>query len=245
MLLEGKVAIVTGASRGIGKAIALKLAREGADVCVISLSDRGEETKKEIEALGRKAAFYRCDVSNYEEVKEVVKNVKQEFEKIDILVNNAGVTKDTLLIRMKEEDWDYVMNVNLKGTFFFTKEVINIMRKQKRGSIINISSVVGLMGNVGQANYCASKSGIIGFSKAVAREYAGYGIRVNVVAPGFIETDMTSQIPEKIKEEFLKQIPMKRIGSPEEVANVVKFLASDDASYITGEVISVNGGLYM
>ena len=245
MLMEGKVAIVTGASRGIGKSIALKLAREGVDVCIVSISNRGEETKEEIEALGRQAIFLQCDVSKLKDVKEVVKHTKQKFRKIDILVNNAGVNKDTFLIKMKEKDWDYVIDVNLKGTFLFTKEVIRIMMKRRKGSIINVSSVVGLMGNIGQANYCASKSGIIGFTRSVAREYAPYGIRVNAVAPGFIYTDMTEKIPDKVKNDLLFQIPMRRIGTPEEVANVVKFLASDDASYITGGVISVNGGLYM
>lgn len=247
MSLVGKTAIVTGGSRGIGRAIALKLAKLGANVVVnyTSSPDKAEEVVQMAKDMGRDGMAIKADVSNGEEVQELIKLVEEKFPSIDILVNNAGITKDTLFMRMKEEEWDRVMDVNLKGTFNCTKAVTKKMMKQKSGSIVNMASVVGITGNAGQANYAASKAGIIGFTKSVAKELASRGINVNAVAPGFIQTDMTDVLSDKIIEELIKQIPKKELGKPEDVANLVAFLCSDQAKYITGQVINVDGGMVM
>jgi 3-oxoacyl-[acyl-carrier protein] reductase len=246
MTLVGKKALVTGASRGIGRAVALKLAREGADVIVTATSlERAERTAEEIISLGRKAIPFKVDVGVTKDVEELFRVVTEQFHSLDILVNNAGITRDGLLMRMKDEDWNAVIDVNLKGTFACTREAIKLMAKAKSGRIVNISSVVGEMGNIGQSNYCASKAGIIGFTKAVAREYAKRNITVNAVAPGFIETDMTGVLSESVREELLKQIPVSRFGTPEDIANAVYFLVSDLGGYITGHVLDVNGGMHM
>ncbi len=245
MNLTDKKAIVTGAAQGIGKTIALQLARQGADVVVTDINREGLAlVVAEIEALGRRALAIVMDVSNLAQCEDMVKETVQEMGRIDILVNNAGITRDTLLLRMKEEQWDQVMQVNVKGTFNCTKAAIRTMFKQKYGRIIQISSVTGAMGNPGQANYSASKAAVIGFAKAVAREYAHCGITVNAVAPGFIQTAMTDAIPEKEREAMIAQIPAKKLGTPEDVAAAVSFLAADESAYITGQVIHVNGGLY-
>ncbi len=246
MELEGKVALVTGASRGIGRAIAVELARAGAEVAVnfAASEDAAREVASEIEALGRKAYLVKFDVAEPEGVAQGVKEVEETFGRIDILVNNAGITRDGLLVRMKEEDWERVLSVNLKGAFLVTKAVIPGMMKRRWGRIINVSSVVAFSGNPGQSNYAASKAGLVGFSRSLALEVARRGITVNVVAPGFIETDMTAALPEKAREALLSQVPMGRAGTPEEVAHAVVFLASDKASYITGTVLHVNGGLW-
>ncbi|MEA5114316.1 MAG: 3-oxoacyl-[acyl-carrier-protein] reductase [Geobacteraceae bacterium] len=246
MNLSGKKAVVTGASRGIGRAVALKLAREGAELIVTATSlERASRTADEIVSRGGRAIPCKADVSVAADVDALFQLVVKEFGSIDILVNNAGITRDGLLMRMKDEDWSAVIDVNLNGTFYCTREAVKLMAKAKSGRIVNISSVVGLMGNLGQANYCASKAGIIGFTKAVAREYAKRNITVNAVAPGFIETDMTGVLAENIREELLKQIPANRFGAPEDIANAVFFLVSDMGSYITGQVLSVNGGMHM
>ena len=247
MLLSGQSAIVTGGSRGIGKAIALRLAAEGADVLFTYATNEAAaaETAKEIEALGRKVLAVKADATNSAGANEVIEKTLSEFGKIDILVNNAGITKDTLLMRMSEEDWDSVLDTNLKGVFLLTKAAIRPMMSAKRGKIITISSVVGLVGNPGQANYCASKAGVIGFSKSLAKEVGSRGITVNVVAPGYIETDMTEKLNEAQRKAIMDMIPLKRIANPQEVAGVVVFLASSDADYITGEVIKVDGGMAM
>jgi 3-oxoacyl-[acyl-carrier protein] reductase len=245
MNLTDKKAIVTGAAQGIGKTIALQLAGQGADVVVTDINREGLAlVVAEIEALGRRALAIAMDVSNLAQCEDMVKETVQEMGRIDILVNNAGITRDTLLLRMKEEQWDQVMQVNVKGTFNCTKAAIRTMFKQKYGRIIQISSVTGAMGNPGQANYSASKAAVIGFAKAVAREYAHCGITVNAVAPGFIQTAMTDAIPEKEREAMIAQIPARKLGTPEDVAAAVSFLASDESAYITGQVIHVNGGLY-
>ena len=246
MELKDKVAIVTGAAQGIGKDISLLLVRKGASLvlCDINLEMAGE-TAREIEGEGGKCLPIKSDVSIVQDAERLVKEASGHFGSVNIVVNNAGITKDNVLLRMKEEQWDQVMAVNLKGTFNVTKAAVKVMLRQKSGTIINIASITGLMGNAGQANYSASKAGVIGFTKAVAREYADRGITVNAVAPGFIATAMTDAIPEKEREELIKQIPMKKLGTPKDVANAVCFLASDAACYITGQVIGVNGGLYM
>jgi 3-oxoacyl-[acyl-carrier protein] reductase len=246
MNLSGKVALVTGASRGIGKAVALKLAQAGADLIVTATSlDRAEKTADEITAIGRKALAVKVDISNTSDVEALFAKITEEFGRLDFLVNNAGITKDGLLMRMKDADWDAVLDTNLKGAFVCTREAIKLMGKAKGGSIVNVSSVVGEMGNAGQANYCASKAGLIGFTKAVAKEYARRNITVNAITPGFIETDMTDVLSASVKEDLLKQIPVGRLGKPEDIANAVLFLVSDMGSYITGHVLSVNGGMYM
>ncbi len=245
MNLADKKAIVTGAAQGIGKTIALQLALHGADVVVTDINREGlAPVVAEIQALGRRAHAIAMDVSNLAQCEDMVKEAVQAMGRIDILVNNAGITRDTLLLRMKEEQWDQVMQVNVKGTFNCTKSVLRTMFKQKYGRIIQISSVTGAMGNAGQANYSASKAAVIGFTKAVAREYAHSGITVNAVAPGFIKTAMTDAIPDKEREAMIAQIPARQLGTPEDVAYAVCFLAADESSYITGQVIHVNGGLY-
>jgi len=246
MDLKDKIAIVTGAAQGIGKVIALGLAKCGADIAVSDINeDSLSSAVKEIEALGRKAIAVKMDVSSLKDCEAMVKKTIDAFGKVDILINNAGITRDTVLLRMKEEQWDQVIQVNLKGTFNCTKAVIRSMFKQKSGKIINISSVTGAMGNAGQANYSASKAAVMGFTKSIAREYAHCGITVNAVAPGFIKTAMTDAIPEKDRDAMISIIPAKRLGLPEDVADTVCFLASDMANYITGQVIHINGGMYM
>ncbi|WP_347455108.1 3-oxoacyl-[acyl-carrier-protein] reductase [Clostridium novyi] len=246
-MLTGKNAIVTGSSRGIGKAIAIKLAELGANIILNYRSDVAsvEEVIREIESKGVKIIAIQGDISNFEDAKKIVDEAKEKLGSIDILVNNAGITKDTLLMRMKEEDFDKVIEVNLKGVFNCTKNVVPIMMKQRSGRIINISSVVGLSGNPGQSNYAAAKAGIIGFTKSVAKEIATRGITVNAVAPGFIKTDMTDILSDKVKDEIKKNIPLGRIGEGKDIANTVAFLASDMGAYITGQVISVDGGMHI
>ena len=247
MLLEGKVALVTGGSRGIGRAIALKLAGEGAAVAInyAGNAKAAEEVKASIEAAGGKAMVVQADVSSAEAVDAMVEAVVNELGGIDILVNNAGITRDGLLMRMKEADWDAVINTNLKGVFYCTKAVSKLMMKKRSGRIVNMASVVGLTGNAGQANYAAAKSGVIGFSKSMAKELASRGITVNMVAPGYIETDMTAVLSDKVREAMISTVPLARAGQAEDVAGAVLFLVSDMASYITGQVINVDGGMVM
>ena len=247
MNLTGKVALVTGASRGIGQATAIDLAKAGADVVVNFIGNEAvaQETVEKIEALGRKAIKIKADLGNAEDVQAMVDEAVAAFGHIDILVNNAGITRDGLLIRMKDSDWDDVLNINLKGVYLVTKAVAKLMVKQRAGRIINMTSVSGVTGNVGQANYAAAKAGVIGFTKTCAKELAARGITVNAVAPGFIETAMTDVLPEKIKEGIAATVPFGRMGQPEEIASVVTFLASDFASYITGQVLNVDGGMVM
>ena len=244
--LKGKVALVTGGAQGIGKSVALLLARNGADIVVSDINlEKAEETANEIGSIGPRAMAFKADVANSNDVERMVGAILEKFGKIDILVNNAGITRDKLILRMTEEDWDLVLNVNLKGTFNCTKAVVRHMAKQRSGKIVSIASVVGEMGNAGQANYAASKAGVIGFTKTIAREFAQRGINVNAIAPGYIETPMTDALPEKAKEELKRLIPMERLGRPEDVAEAVLFLVSEASSYITGQVLNVNGGIYM
>lgn len=247
MLLNGKVALVTGASRGIGRAIALTLAKEGAKVVVNYAGnvEAANEVKKAIEDAGGEVVVIGADVSKSDEAEKIVNETVEKFGGIDILVNNAGITRDGLLARMKDEDFDAVINTNLKGVFYTTRAAAKIMMKARKGRIVNMASVVGITGNAGQANYSAAKAGVIGFTKTVAKELAGRGVTVNAIAPGFIETDMTAVVPEKAKDAMLQNIPVKRAGKPEDVANAVLFLASDMASYITGQVLNVDGGMVM
>lgn len=246
MELTGKVALVTGAAQGIGKAVALLLARNGADMVVSDINfEKAQETVKEVETIGRKAMAMKVDVSNFNDVDQMTKAILERFGKIDILINNAGIARDKLILRMTEEDWDAVIDINLKGTFNCTKAVLKQMIKQKTGKIVNIASVVGEMGNAGQSNYAASKAGVIGLTKTIAREVAQRGINVNAIAPGYIETSMTDALPEKAKEELKRLIPLERLGRPEDVAHAVLFLVLEASSYITGQVLNVNGGLYM
>ena len=246
MTLSGKVAIVTGSGQGIGRAIAETLAGHGADIVVADLDPgRSQETVEAVTKLGRRALNLKVNVANWEDVKGMVDQVMKEWSKIDILVNNAGVTRDGLLVRMKEEDWNLVMQVNLNGTFHCTKAVVQPMSRQRYGRIVNIASIVGVMGNAGQANYAASKAAVIGFTKTVAREYASRLITVNAVAPGFIDTAMTQGLPVEVRETLQKQIPLSRLGHPSDVADAVRFLVSDEAGYITGQVLHVNGGMLM
>lgn len=246
-MLKGKTAVVTGASRGIGRAIAIKLAKLGANVVVNyrKSEDAVLDVVKEIEALGVKALAVKADISSYSDVEIMMKKCIEKFGSIDILVNNAGITKDGLLMRMKEEDFDSVIDINLKGAFNCTKHVSAIMLRQRSGRVINISSVTGITGNAGQVNYSSAKAGIIGMTKSVAREFASRGVTCNAVAPGFIQTDMTNALPIKVKDTLMNTIPLKRLGTPNDVANVVAFLASEEASYITGQVINVDGGMVM
>jgi 3-oxoacyl-[acyl-carrier-protein] reductase (EC 1.1.1.100) len=244
--LHDRVAIITGGAQGIGRAIGLLLAKNGADIVIADINDKqAEETAQEIALLGRKSLAVKVDVSNFSEAENLGKTVFDAFGQIDILVNNAGITRDGIFLRMKEEEWDAVIAINLKSVFNCSKAVIRYMGKQRGGKIISVASVVGQIGNIGQANYAASKAGIIGFTKTLAREFASRGIMVNAVAPGFIETDMTRTLPEKVREGFISNIPLGRMGTPEEIAEAVLFLATGASNYITGQVINVNGGLYM
>ncbi len=243
-LLEGKLAVVTGAARGIGQSIALRLAEEGADLALCDVqADWVAETKQKVEALGRRAEAYAVDVSKGDQVQAGVDAIVKDFGKIDIVVNNAGITRDGLLIRMSEEDWDLVMNINLKGTFLMTKAAAKYMMKQRSGTFVNIASVIGLMGNPGQANYGASKAAVSNLTKTTAKELAARGIRANAIAPGFIKTKMTDALSEDVRNQMLAAIPMKDFGTPEDVANVVLFLASDLSRYVTGQTLSVCGGM--
>ncbi|MBI5894389.1 MAG: 3-oxoacyl-[acyl-carrier-protein] reductase [Deltaproteobacteria bacterium] len=246
MELKDKVALVTGAAQGIGKTIALKLAANGADVAISDLNmEKLNETAKEIIDLGRKAIAIKANVADSKDAEAMVEETINKFGALHILINNAGITRDGLILRMKEEDWDAVLSVNLKGVFNCTKAAVKYMSKQRHGRIVNIASIVGEMGNAGQANYSASKAGVIGLTKTVAREFASRDITCNAVAPGFIETLMTQALSEKVREELAKQIPMGKLGAPEDVANAVLFLAGSGGDYITGQVINVNGGMYM
>ncbi len=242
---ERQVALITGATRGIGKEIALELARNGFDIAVNYRGTIDEDLKKEIEANNVRCEFVEADVSNFEQCESMIKETIEKYGRIDVLVNNAGITKDGLIMRMKKEDFEAVIDVNLVGTFNVTRNVIPYMIKQKSGRIINVSSVVGVAGNAGQTNYSASKAGVIGFTKSLAKEVASRNILVNAIAPGFIDTDMTKVLSDTVKEGINAQIPLKRMGSPKEVAKVVKFLASEDSSYVTGQVINIDGGMVM
>lgn len=246
-LLEGKVALVTGAARGIGKAVALKFASEGANIAFTDLviDENGEQTQKEIEAYGVKALAIASNAANFEQAHSAVEQIVKEFGRIDILVNNAGITKDGLMLKMTEAQWDAVIAVNLKSAFNFIHACNPVMMKQKSGSIINMSSVVGVHGNASQCNYSASKAGMIGLAKSIAQEMGRRGIRANAVAPGFIMTEMTNQLPEEVKQDWYKKIPLRRGGTPEDIANVCLFLASDLSSYVSGQVIQVCGGMMM
>lgn len=247
MLLDGKAALVTGASRGIGRAIALRLASEGAKVAINFAGNQkaAEEVKNEIEANGGEAILVQANVADPAAVEAMFAKVVEAFGTVDILVNNAGITRDGLLLRMKDEDFEAVIDTNLKGVFYCTKAAAKLMMKKRSGRIVNMSSVVGLIGNAGQTNYAASKAGVLGFSKSAAKELAARGITVNMVAPGFIDTDMTAVLADKVKEAMVKEIPLRRMGRPEDVANAVLFLVSDCSSYITGQVINVDGGMVM
>jgi 3-oxoacyl-[acyl-carrier protein] reductase len=246
MSLQGKVAIVTGAAQGIGRAIAEALAYAGADIVVADLDPgRSADAVAMVEKIGRKALNVKVNVADANDTKAMAEHVMKSWGKIDILVNNAGITRDALLLRMKEEDWNLVLQVNLNGTFNCTKAVLQPMTKQRYGRIVNIASIVGAMGNVGQANYAASKAAVIGFTKTVAREYASRNVTVNAVAPGFIDTAMTQGLPAEVKETLQKQIPLGRLGTPGDIAAAVRFLVSDDAAYVTGQVLHVNGGMLM
>jgi 3-oxoacyl-[acyl-carrier protein] reductase len=246
MTLDGKVAVVTGAAQGIGQEIAVRLAHNGANLVVADLDvGRCQETLDLVEKAGREARSYKVNVASWDEVKAMTDGVLKEWGHVDILVNNAGITRDGLLMRMKEEDWDLVLKVNLTGTFHCIKALVPSMSKQRYGRIINIASIVGAIGNIGQANYAASKAAVIGLTKTVAREYAGRMVTVNAVAPGFIDTEMTRKLSEEVKEALLNQIPSRRLGFPSDVAEAVCFLASEGAGYITGQVLHVNGGMHM
>jgi 3-oxoacyl-[acyl-carrier protein] reductase len=246
MELSGKVALITGAAQGIGKSIALTLAKSGADIAVSDVNmEKAEETAKEIEGLGRRAIALKGNVASVTDAEKMVEETVAGLGKVDILVNNAGITRDGLMLRMKEEDWDLVIDVNLKGVFNCTKAAVKHMAKQRSGRIVNIASIVGEMGNAGQANYSASKGGVIALTKTVAREFASRNVNVNAVAPGFIKTAMTDALPDAAREALTKQIPLERLGTPEDVANAVLFLVSDASNYITGQIINVNGGMYM
>ena len=246
-LLEGKTALITGAARGIGKAIALKFASEGCNIAFtdLNIDDNALKTQSEIASYGVKAKGYASNAANFEDTHKVVEEIAKEFGRIDILVNNAGITKDGLMMRMSEAQWDAVLNVNLKSAFNFIHAVTPIMMKQRNGSIINMSSVVGVSGNAGQCNYSASKAGMIGLAKSIAKEVGSRGIRANCIAPGFIITDMTNALSEEVKEQWAKQMPLRRGGTPEDVANVATFLASDLSSYVSGQVIHCCGGMNM
>ena len=245
-MLDGKVALITGAARGIGKAIALKFAEEGADVAFTDLviNEAAEETISEIAAYGHKVKAYASNAAKFDETQTVVEDIIKDFGRIDILVNNAGITKDGLVMRMSEEQWDAVIAVNLKSAFNFIHAVVPQMARQKSGSIINMASIAGQMGNPGQVNYASSKAGLIAMAKSVAKEMGSRGIRANAIAPGYVITEMTNALPEAVREEYIKNIPLKRGATVEEIANTALYLASDLSSYVTGQVIAVNGGLY-
>ncbi len=246
MSLSGKVALVTGAAQGIGRDITLALANDGADVALCDVNlEAAQKTAADIAAKGKKTLALKANVAVSADVTAMMEQVVENFGRVDILVNNAGITRDGLILRMKDEDWDLVLSINLKGAFLCAKAALKYMTKQRSGTIINIASIVGAMGNAGQANYVASKAGLIGLTKTIAREYANRNITANAVAPGFIETAMTQALTENVRQELAKQIPMGKLGTPEDVANAVRFLASPWASYITGQVIHVNGGMYM
>jgi 3-oxoacyl-[acyl-carrier protein] reductase len=246
-LLEGKTALITGAARGIGKSLALKFAESGANIAFTDLviDENGEATKKEIEAYGVKCEAYASNAADFAQTEEVVAKVKADFGTIDVLVNNAGITKDGLMMRMSEAQWDAVINVNLKSAFNFIHAVLPVMMRQRSGSIINMASVVGVHGNAGQANYAASKAGLIALAKSIAQEVGSRGIRANAIAPGFIETAMTAALPEEVRKDWAAKIPLRRGGKPEDIANVALFLASDLSSYVSGQVIQVDGGMNM
>ena len=244
--LENKVAIITGAARGIGFSIAEMLSKQGATSVIVDLNQEAVDAAvQQIDDMGNRAIGFAADVTNSEDIASIFKNIHKEFGKIDILINNAGITKDGLIMKMKESDWDAVINVNLKGTFICTQKVSRYMLKNRSGVILNIASVIGLMGNAGQANYSASKAGVIGFTKTMARELSSRNINVNAIAPGFIETDMTSKLNDNQKEALLTNVPLKRMGQPEDIAKAVAFLCSSDADYITGQVLTVDGGMVM
>jgi len=246
MIFKDKVALVTGGAQGIGKAICMRLAKEGADIAVVDINlDTAQATAKEIESLGRKSIALKVNVSNFTESEKMVEDAVASLGGLHILVNNAGITRDKLLLRMTEDEWDAVINVNLKSAFNCTKAAVKVMSKNRYGRIVNIASIVGLMGNAGQANYSASKAGMIGLTKTVAREFASRNITSNAVAPGFIDTAMTQAMPEAARAALISQIPLSRLGTPDDVADGVVFLASDAASYITGHVLSINGGMFM
>jgi 3-oxoacyl-[acyl-carrier protein] reductase len=246
MSLTGKIAVVTGAAQGIGQSIATTLAQDGADVVVADLNaNRCQETVDRIQQLGKKAMAVSVNVGDWDQVKSMVDHVLKEWERIDILVNNAGITRDSLLMRMKEEDWQAVLQVNVTGTFFCAKAVLPTMSRQRSGRIVNIASIVGAIGNAGQANYAASKAAVIGLTKTIAREYASRNVTINAVAPGFIDTAMTQDLSADTKEALLNQIPLKRLGQPSDVADAVSFLCTEKAGYITGHVLHVNGGMHM
>lgn len=244
-LLDNKTALITGASRGIGRTIALEFARQGADIAFTDIrqDDNSNSLVSEIGEMGRKVCFYPSNAASFADSAKLIEDVTADFGRIDVLVNNAGITRDGLLLRMKEEDWDAVINVNLKSVFNLTKSVQSVMLKQRSGSIINISSIVGLHGNVGQANYSASKAGIIGFTKTVAQELGSRSIRCNAIAPGFIASEMTDKVPEEIRKSWMTRIALRRMGTPQDVANTAVFLASDLSSYITGQVLVCDGGM--
>ncbi|MBQ3658156.1 MAG: 3-oxoacyl-[Bacteroidales bacterium] len=246
-LLKGKTAVITGAARGIGKAIALKFAAEGANIAFtdLAINEDAENTKKEIEALGVKVIAYASNAADFAQTEQVVNQIIADFGSLDVLVNNAGITKDGLMLRMSEAQWDAVINVNLKSAFNFIHAALPQMMKQRKGAIINMASVVGVHGNAGQANYASSKAGLIALAKSVAQEMGPKGIRANAIAPGFIETAMTAALPEKVREEWKKRIPLRRGGTPEDIAEVATFLASDMSSYVTGQVIQIDGGMNM
>ena len=246
LVLEGKLALITGGARGIGREIAMFFANEGANIaiCDVNLED-AQKTAKEIEDLGRQSLAFKADVTSSSQVQDMADKILDKFNKIDILINNAGITKDNLLLRMSEEEWDKVIAVNLKGTFVCTKIVSRVMLKQRSGKIVNLASIIGIMGNAGQANYAASKAGIIGFTKSVAKELASRNICVNAIAPGFIKTDMTAKLPEEIQKRMLSMIPLARFGEAKDVANLALFLSSESSSYITGQVIQIDGGMLM
>lgn len=246
-LLKGKTAVITGAARGIGKAIALKFAQEGANIAFtdLAINEDAENTKKEIEALGVKVKAYASNAADFQQTEQVVNQIIEDFGTFDVLVNNAGITKDGLMLRMSEAQWDAVINVNLKSAFNFIHASLPQMMKQRKGAIINMASVVGVHGNAGQANYASSKAGLIALAKSVAQEMGPKGIRANAIAPGFIETAMTAALPEKVREEWKKKIPLRRGGTPEDIAEVATFLASDMSSYVTGQVIQIDGGMNM
>jgi 3-oxoacyl-[acyl-carrier protein] reductase len=246
MDFKGKTVLITGAARGIGKTIASRFAAMGAKVVISDiLTEDANATANELQKQGCKAMAFKADVSNAEEVKNLIKATVDKFSTLDVVVNNAGITRDTLIMRMSEKDWDLVLDINLKGAFLVSQAAAKVMMKQRSGKIINISSVVGVMGNPGQANYSASKAGLIGLTKTSAKELAGRGITVNAVAPGFIDTEMTKALPEDVREAFINVTPLKRFGTPDDIASAVIFLSSDDASYITGQILGVNGGMYM